>query len=294
MADDALTLTFLGSGGNSPIPMPTCSCGVCEQARREGIPYARHGNSMYLHELGALVDAPEFVYTNLERAGVDDLEYVLLTHWHPDHVNGLRVVQSRDYGALDAEGGWSLAEATRADRPTLVTTEAVYERTCDVFGSLRYFVEEIGFAELHLLDEEPLEAGDITVSSVPYALTGDGTDATAFVVECGGRTLLIASDDAKYLDESRLPADVDLAVFECGLFEETPDGDPLLTEGSLAYLADEPRHEEVLERARRLDPGRTYLTEIGHITGRSHDDLLERQREYEDIYFAHDGLTVEV
>lgn len=294
MADAALTLTFLGSGGNSPIPMPTCSCEVCEQARREGVPYARHGNSMYLHEMGALVDAPEFVYTNFERAGAESLDYVLLTHWHPDHVNGLRVVQSRDFGALNHEGGWSLADATRTDRPTLVTTEAVYERTCEIFGSLRYFVEEIGFAELHFLDEEPLEIDDVTVSGIPYALTGGEADATAFIIERGEHTLAIASDDAKYLDESLLPDEVDLAVFECGLFEETPDGDPLLTEGSLAYLADEPRHAEIINRARRLNPGRTYLTEIEHITGRSHDDLRELEHEYEDIYFAYDGLTVEV
>jgi phosphoribosyl 1,2-cyclic phosphate phosphodiesterase len=56
-----LTVTVLGSGGNSPIPTPTCACRICERAREVGVPAARHGNSLYLAELSAVVDAPEFV-----------------------------------------------------------------------------------------------------------------------------------------------------------------------------------------------------------------------------------------
>lgn len=41
--------------------MPTCQCAVCAQD-------------------------PE---------GVGDFEYILLTHWHPDRVDGLRTPQSR-------------------------------------------------------------------------------------------------------------------------------------------------------------------------------------------------------
>ncbi|MFO7925119.1 MAG: hypothetical protein ACQET5_03910 [Halobacteriota archaeon] len=41
-----VTITVLGSGGNSPIPTPTCGCRLCEQARASGIPYARHGNNL--------------------------------------------------------------------------------------------------------------------------------------------------------------------------------------------------------------------------------------------------------
>lgn len=295
--DDGLTLTVLGSGGNSPIPMPTCTCRVCEQARAEGIPYARHGNSLYLEELGAMVDAPEFVYTNLRREGVTDLSYVLVTHWHPDHVDGLRVVQSRDLGRFDGEPGpIDLSRAIAADKPTVVTTERVYERTREVFGSLVHFVDEVGFADVHLLDVDgPLEARGARVTGVPYSLRGDADeDAVAFVVERGGRRLLVASDDAKYVEESRLPDDVDCAVFECGLFERDPDGEQLLSDADLERLAYEPRHEEILARARRLDPGLTLLTEIGHITGRSHDDLRTLEEGYEDVRFAYDGLTVEV
>ena len=63
-----MELTVLGSGGNSPTPMPTCGCRVCTEAREKGAPYARRGNSLFVH--------------------------ILLTHFHADHTMGLGVLQA--------------------------------------------------------------------------------------------------------------------------------------------------------------------------------------------------------
>ena len=57
-----MDVTVLGSGGNTPIPTPTCSCSVCVQAREHGIPYSRGGNALFLPDIDALVDAREFVF----------------------------------------------------------------------------------------------------------------------------------------------------------------------------------------------------------------------------------------
>lgn len=290
-----LTITVLGSGGNSPIPTPTCRCHICERAREVGVPEARHGNSLYIDELSAMVDAPEFVYENLEREDVDDLDYLFLTHWHPDHTAGLRVVQSRPMGRLFTDPDYGLMDAVAENRPTLVTTRRVYERTCELYDGLRHFVEEVGFAETHFLDEEPLSIGETTVEAIPYSLSGDGDpDATAFRIEQPHTTVLLATDDARYLDESELPDHIDLAVFECGYFQETPDGTPILTEADEAILADELTHAEVMERVRRIDPDWTLLTEIGHFYARTDDDYRELERTYEGVEFAYDGQTLSV
>lgn len=290
-----VTITVLGSGGNSPIPTPTCACRVCERARAAGVPHARHGNSLFLEELSAVVDAPEFVYETLEREGVTDLEYLLLTHWDPDHTAGLRVLQSRSAERLFSEVGHGLLEAVRESRPTLVTTRRVYERTCEIYGALRHYVEDVGFADTHFLDEEPLAIGDTTVEAVPYSLADDGDmDATAFVLRRGETTVVLATDDARHLDTGALPGDVDLAVFECGYFPETPDGTPILTDADAAILGDELTHAEVLARVERLDPDRTLLTEIEHFYGRTHDEFRALEADYDDVAFAHDGLTLSV
>lgn len=286
-----MQLRVLGSGGNTPVPMPTCSCRVCEQARTEGVPYTRGGNSLYLPGPSALVDAPEFDFSALNRERIEALDYILLTHWHPDHVNGLRVLQARDRTMYD-----SYVEGMAEGGPTIVTTRRVYERTCDVFGQLEFFVDETGMADVQFLDEEPLTIDGVEVRAIPYALEDEDLDATAFALDDGETTVVIASDDARYLDESALPADIDLAVFECGLFDEGPDGERLLTETDWTVLDDELRHGEVLDRIDRVDPDRVLLTEIEHLTGRSHDHFreLEAQPEYDGIRFAHDGLHLDV
>lgn len=286
-----MQLTVLGSGGNTPIPTPTCACEICEEAGTEGIPYARGGNSLFLNDLNAMVDAPETTLQALNREGIENLEWIFLTHWHPDHINGLRVVQARDY--TDYEG---LLEAIAADRPRIVTTRAVYEEVATIFGQLNHYVDEMGFADVHFLDEEPLTINESTVRSIPYSLDGTDPDATAFVLESPDTTVLIASDDARHLPEGQAPDDIDLAVLECGLFEEGPDGQPLFTDADWAFLDGELRHHEVLERIERLEPDRTLLTEIGHLTMRSYDTFqqLERQSAYDGIKFAYDGLTIDI
>lgn len=285
-----MRLLVLGSGGNTPIPTPTCSCTVCEQARESGPPYSRGGNSLYLPDIAAMVDAPEFAFRALNREQITDLEYIFLTHWHPDHINGLRLVQSRDMTAHDG-----LLEAIAAGGPTLVTTETVYERTLDSFGQLSHFRQQ-GFLDVEVLDDGPFTVGDTTVRPIPYALEDEELDATAFEITRGDETVLIVSDDARYLDESVLPESIDLAVFECGMFEYDPDGDRILTDADLAFLDDELTHEEVLDRIDRVDPDRTLLTEIEHFTARSHDDFaaLAEQDSYDGIEFAHDGLEIEL
>ncbi|MFO7925118.1 MBL fold metallo-hydrolase [Natronomonas sp.] len=240
------------------------------------------------------MDAPEFVYSNLECEAIDSVRHLLLTHWHPDHTAGLRVVQSRTFARVFAEAEHGMTDATLADQPTIVTTERVFERTCELYSGLRHFVD-VGFAETHFLDEKPLVTDGIRIEAIPYSLSADADpDATAFVLREGDRTVVLATDDARFLEESALPDGIDLAVFECGYFEETPDGTSILAGRDEAVLADELTHAEVLERIDRLDPTRTVPTEIEHLYGRGHDDYQRLTSTYDGIEFAHDGLTIVV
>lgn len=292
---ESMRLTVLGSGGNLPTPMPTCTCRVCTEARECGGRYARRGNSLYIHDMNAVIDAPEHIFANLNREGIEAFDYLFLTHWHPDHVAGVRAVQSRNFAPVYEDSDYGLLDAGREGRPTVVTTDRVYERTCDIAGALEHYVS-VGWAELHRLDVDgPVEVDGIDVRALPYSLEGDGDeDAAAFVFERNGRTLVVASDDARHLSVDRLPSGIDLAVFECGFFHEDPDGESILSAAELEFLAGELSHEEVLDRVDRVGPDRTILTEIEHFCARSYDDFRALERTYEDVRFAYDGLTVEV
>lgn len=284
-----MQLQFLGTAGSQPIPLPTCDCGLCREAREEGAPYARRGYSMHLPELDAVIDASEFLPANLSRWRVPTVEYCFLTHWHPDHAGGLRALSMRDPPKRDGE---TFREAKRRTAPTLVTTRRVYERACETVGIVEYLVEDLGSVELHALDERPLSVGGVSVEAIPYELTAGGPrDATGFLFRDGDTTLAVVADDAREFPESRLPADTDAAVFECGGFTHGPGGERLVTEG---VLPEDLTHEEVRERIERVDPDRALLSHIGHQYARSYDDFRRLEADSDRIEFAYDGLTVEI
>lgn len=282
-----MNVQFLGTGGSQPIPLPTCDCALCAQAAERGAPYTRTGCEIYLPAIDGLIDASEFAPHNLTRWGVDGLEYLFLTHWHPDHAGGLRVLGMHD---PPRRGDEMFIDAKRRTAPTLVTTRRVYERACEAVGVLEYFTERMGFAAVRFLDEGPLTIEGITVEAIPYPLSADGErTATAFLFRDGEATLAVVADDARYFDEGRLPAALDAAVFECGSFTHGPDGDRIADEDT---LPDDLHHEEVCAMVDRADPDTAYLTHIGHQYRRTYDDF--RAMERDPIRFAYDGLRVDV
>jgi phosphoribosyl 1,2-cyclic phosphate phosphodiesterase len=283
-----MELSFLGTGGSQPIPLPLCDCAHCARARNDGAPHTRQGCELYLPEIAGLVDASEFAPYNLTRWGVSDLEYLFLSHWHPDHVAGIRLLSMRPAPYSPTE---SHIERKQRTAPTVVTTRPVYERICDASETLEYFVEELGFADVHFLNEAPLQTDGWTVESIPYPLQADGpVDATGFLFDDGDSTLAVVTDDAAHLDETRLPHDLDGAVFECGHFTHDPAGERIRGEGP----EDDLSHDAVLERIRRVDPDRTFLSHISHHYRRGYDDFQTQEREYDGVRFAHDGLHATV
>lgn len=83
-----MRVTFLGTGAAGGVPLFGCSCIACERARREPAFVRRpcsalieSGNTRILLDAG-LTDLHE-------RFAPGDLDAIVLTHFHPDHVQGL-------------------------------------------------------------------------------------------------------------------------------------------------------------------------------------------------------------
>jgi len=94
-------VTVLGSGGALMTPRPGCACRVCASARANPGEW-RAEPSVYVHDAALLVDAPEDIVPSLNRAGIDRVDHLFISHWHPDHCAGLRVVETLT---------WDLAKA---------------------------------------------------------------------------------------------------------------------------------------------------------------------------------------
>ena len=88
MAYPSLTITFLGTGTSSGVPMVACSCEICHSPNPKD---TRLRSSILVESATTtiVVDAtPDFRYQML-REKVKDIDAVLVTHPHKDHIAGI-------------------------------------------------------------------------------------------------------------------------------------------------------------------------------------------------------------
>lgn len=283
-----MEITILGSGGNTPTPLPTCDCRVCTEARAKGVPYARRGNATYLHDEQILIDAPELVWETLSREGIDEVEYVFLSHFHADHTLGLRVLQ-----AIGLEE--PPVESFVGDVPTLVMSERTYERAIQANEVFDHLASR--WADTRVLaDGERMNVGELTVTHLAAPIELDGPDdVSGFLFEDGERTAFVSPDENRHLPLDRLPP-LDLWIKECGYFRESPTGERLVTErAEETSLAHELPFTESLEQIRAVDPERVVLTELEELYRRSYDDYRRLAADHEEpLTFAYDGLELTV
>ncbi|MDD6785760.1 MAG: MBL fold metallo-hydrolase [Eggerthellales bacterium] len=82
--------TFMGTGAGCGVPAFFCDCPACEEARAN--PAARRGDCgvMVRGKVGTvLIDTPPDVRHQLIREDVREIDELLFTHCHSDHVSGL-------------------------------------------------------------------------------------------------------------------------------------------------------------------------------------------------------------
>lgn len=284
-----MEITILGSGGNTPIPMPTCDCRICAEAREKGVPYSRAGNSTFIHDENILIDAPERVWDSLNREDIEEVDYIFISHFHYDHVLGLRVLQPlgiEDHPIQD----WV------NDKTTLVMAQATYDRIEAEEGFLSHLIQEWADAEI-LNDGDEMEIGSLKVRCIGAEIVpGDGNEIFSFLFKKNGKKVLVSPDENKFLDLSRIP-DLDLWIRETGKFEYTADGERILTKEKEEEDRElEITFEETLGQIREVRPERTVLTEIEELFRHSYEDLKEVGEEHEDLdlEFAYDGMNLEV
>ncbi|MBQ5807690.1 MAG: MBL fold metallo-hydrolase, partial [Tidjanibacter sp.] len=91
-----LNLTFLGTGTSQGVPMIGCDCRVCSSTdqrdkRLRTSAMVDDGTTRIIIDCG-----PDFRYQML-REGVKDIDAILLTHQHTDHIIGLDDVRAFNY-----------------------------------------------------------------------------------------------------------------------------------------------------------------------------------------------------
>jgi phosphoribosyl 1,2-cyclic phosphate phosphodiesterase len=281
----AMRWTILGSGGCAVIPKPLCRCRVCRQAREKGVPYSRSGPSAFLHDINLLIDTPAEIVDLLNRWHVWRVDYLVLTHLDPDHVEGLRVVEQI---ALDFRNWRGYPKKAIS----LIIPEQLKEalrqiRSCH--GSLIDFYQESGFVRIQAFRDR-LSLGEVRITAIPI----DRGDLMSFVYafEKSGRRVVYAPCDIKpfpeHRDEVQRP---DLLIIQPGRFE---DG----LKHRFKYPRNHPSRttlysfNETVDLAKRLQAKRTLFVHLEEYWNRTHDDYSALESRNPSTYFAHDGMRV--
>lgn len=267
------------------IPKPLCRCRVCREAREKGIPYSRSGPSAFLHDANLLIDTPAEISLQLNRLHIQRIDYLMLTHLDPDHVEGLRVAEqmSLDFRTWRAYPGKRLTLLLPAG------LEAPLGRIATQYGPALDHYLKGGFIEAEFF-EDSIVKYNITITAIP--VRPGPRPVYIYVYERNGRKIVYAPCDIKPFPEDREEVyGADLLVIQPGIFETglrhgfryPPDH---ISRTTLYTF------EQTLELASRLRAKRTVFVHLEEYWHRSYDDYLLLEKDYPNIRFACDGMTV--
>lgn len=283
-----MRVEFLGTGGAITTPKPGCTCPVCVQARKEGIPYSRGGPSLFIHGPNVLIDTPEEIKQQLNRSEVTEIAACFYSHWHPDHVMGRRVWEMnhdwRHYPTQDKQTDIYLPQQVALDfRQRLGTWEHLA------------FLEQSKLIRLIQLTD-----GDaVTLNSTqirPFRLAEDYVYAFLFAGE--GKRVLVIPDELFGWQPTEDVKGVDLAILPMGVVEFDPFTKARIIPENHPVLKSEATFQQTLEVVKQLHAKRVVLTHIEEPDRLGYDDLrlLEEKLRSEglNIDFAYDTLVIDV
>jgi phosphoribosyl 1,2-cyclic phosphate phosphodiesterase len=251
-----MKITILGSGTSTGIPMVGCHCQVCDSTD----PHDKRTRASILVECGGqriLVDTSTDLRSQMLREAVPQIDAVLLTHTHADHIHG-----------IDDLRGFHFLHRR------VIPCYGSPETMARVTASFAYIFEGLsseGYSPLMtpFTLEGPLDLFGCKVQ--PVALHHGSLNATGY-----------RFDNAAYLTDCSAIPEASLKLLQ---------GLDLLIIDALRY-SPHPNHfniEGALQMVRQLRPRRTLLT---HLTHEVHH--ADGARLPEGVEFAYDGMTIEL
>lgn len=241
---------------------------------------------MYVHDEAILFDTPEDIAVELNDAEISEVKHIFYTHWHPDHIMGMRIIEQlcTDW---DESGAWRMAPKCKIG---VHMPRPVHSEIMERFGFLFDFWERIGTAEVGVL-ADLITIGSLDIQHVTFETRHRTmTHSTVYVISQSDKKVIYAPCDVTPFPEDERFADAELLIIQMGWSGEEMMG---RAEKGPHY---EISMEEVVEVIEKYRPKQTILTHVGDEQGLTDAELTQLAEKYADynVKIAYDGMTIEV
>ena len=253
-----MKVTFLGTGTSQGVPVIACQCVVCtsNDSRDNRL---RSSVMFELNDKVLVIDAgPDFRYQML-RAKVTQLDAILFTHEHKDHVAGLDDIRAFNFKhdrEIDLYAERRVQQALKNEF-AYIFSELQYP------GLPRVILNDIDGSTLHI------QGVAVTpIQTMHYKLPVFGFRINDFTYITDAKT--ISAQEKEKIKGSKI------------LVLNALRKEPHISHFSLS---------EAIALAQEIGAEQTYFTHISHQLG-LHDEVQSQLPE--NIYLAYDGLTIEI
>ncbi len=255
---EAIQVTFLGTGTSQGVPVIACQCAVCLSTNFKD---KRLRSSIMLgyHNKNVVIDTGPDFRQQMLREKVLKLDALLYTHGHKDHVAGMDDIRAFNY-------------TSKSDMPVYADeeTEIALKREFHyVFSGFNY--PGIPKVLLNRIDLTPFELFGKTI--IPIQVMHYKLPVTAYRID--NFTYIT---DANYISPEEKEKIKGTEVLVINALRMTPH----ISHFTLA---------EALELIKEINPKKAYLTHISHLLG-SHDEVSKLLPS--NVMLAYDGLTISI
>jgi phosphoribosyl 1,2-cyclic phosphate phosphodiesterase len=257
-----LEITFLGTGTSHGIPVIGCQCRICHSADPRD-KRLRTAILVRSPELVFCVDTPPDFRTQCLREGISQLDAVVYTHSHSDHILGFDDL--RRFCEIEDK-----IIPVYASQRTLDDLTRVFQYAFDESQKFRTYVRP----QAHVIGG-PFDLGDTTL--VPVELPHGRAITTGLIFHRGGRKVLAYMTDCQAVPPEAVEAAAGVDVLVIDALRHAAHSTHLTV-------------AQALEVAAQIRPRQTYFIHMCHELGHEESEAGLP----ENVRLSYDGLRITV